>query len=610
MLPPIALFLAAAVIFVPLFKRFGLGAVLGYLAAGLVIGPGGLGLVGDVQEVLHVSELGVVMLLFIIGLELQPRRLWRLRAQVLGTGGLQVLLTTLVLGGIAYYLGLNPVTALVVGFGLAMSSTAMVLQMLNERKEMPQPHGRSAFSILLFQDISIIPFLALVPLLAVHPTTGASGGWQPIAIALAAIGLIVVGGRYALRPFFRIIAAAELPEVFTAAALLIVVGAALLMESVGLSMSLGAFLAGVLLAGSEYRHELQAEIEPFKGLLLGLFFIAVGMSADTALVLREPFLVAELAIGLLVIKAVILFVVGKIVGLRTDYAKRLAILAAQGGEFAFVLFGVANTAGILEAEIQGLLVLAVTVSMILTPPLYALIGRVRPEADQPPYDEIVVPETPVVIAGFGPFGQIIGRVLRLRQIPYTVLERDWQQVDFVRQFGNPVFYSDATRLEVLRAAHVHQAKLFIVSVAEPESASLRIAETVRRHFPKVRVFAVARTREHAMQLMDLGVHKVIRRAYFSSLEMTRWTLEELGEDRETAKDVVNRFRRFDQKNLLQQQAIHHDETKMVQSARDAARDLERLFELDSESSKKEASTRKKKKQSAEAEHDSDHRNSI
>ncbi len=587
MLPPIALFLAAAVIFVPLFKRFGLGAVLGYLAAGLVIGPGGLRLVSDVEAVLHVSELGVVMLLFLIGLELQPRRLWRLRARVFGTGGLQVLLTTITLGAIAYGLGQTPTTALVVGFGLAMSSTAMVLQMLEERKEMPQPHGRAAFTILLFQDISIIPFLALVPLLAVDATTGTSAGWKPIFIALGAIGIVIIGGRYALRPFFRIIAAAELPEVFTAAALLIVVGAAWLMESVGLSMSLGAFLAGVLLAGSEYRHELQAEIEPFKGLLLGLFFIAVGMGADTQLIIKDPLLVAQLAIGLLLVKAALLYLVGRLTGLRAYHAKRLALLAAQGGEFAFVLFAVAVSAGIMEREVQGLLVLSVTLSMMLTPLLYALAGGVGSDTDQPPYDEIIVPETPVVIAGFGPFGQIIGRILLLRKIPYTVLERDWQQVDFVRQFGNPVFYSDATRLEVLRAAHVHQAKLFIISVAEPETASLRIAETVRRHFPNVRVFAVARTREHAMKLMDLGVHKVIRRAFFSSLELTKWVLEELGEDREAAEDIVDRFRRFDQKNLLQQQAIHHDQSKLMQSAQDAAKELERLFELDSESSKKE-----------------------
>ncbi|MGQ0619509.1 MAG: monovalent cation:proton antiporter-2 (CPA2) family protein [Panacagrimonas sp.] len=580
MLATLALLLAAAVVFVPLFKRLGLGAVLGYLAAGILIGPGGLGLMGDVESVLHVSELGVVLLLFVIGLELQPARLWRLRSSVFGTGGAQVLLSTAALGGVALALDLPPVAALVAGFGLAMSSTALVLQMLGERKELPDRHGRAAFAILLFQDLSVIPFLALVPLLAVQPGASSGAGWMEVVPAVAAIAGVVVGGRYALRPVLRILAAAETPEVFTAAALLLVVGTALLMESVGLSMSLGAFLAGVLLADSEYRHELQADIEPFKGLLLGLFFMAVGMAADVGLVRSQPLVVAGLVLGLLLIKAVVLYLVGRVTGLPADAARRLAFAASQGGEFAFVLFGVAATAGILDPATQGLMIVTVTASMILTPPLYALQSHWGREPEQRPYDEIVVPETPVVIAGFGPFGQIVGRVLRLRGIPYTVLERDWQQVDFVRQFGNPVFYSDATRLEVLRAAHVGKARLFVISVAEPEDVTLRIAETVRRHFPNVRVFAVARTRQHAMQLMDLGVQRVVRRAYFSSLHLTRHVLTELGDSAEKADDILARFQRFDEETLLRQQAIHRDPTQLAQSAREAAKELEQLFEAD------------------------------
>lgn len=584
MLATITLFLAAAVVFVPLFKRFGLGAVLGYLAAGILIGPGGLGLMGDVESVLHVSELGVVLLLFVIGLELQPTRLWRLRTSVFGTGGAQVLLSAAALGGAALALDLPPVAALVAGFGLAMSSTALVLQMLGERKELSDRHGRAAFAILLFQDLSVIPFLALVPLLAAQPGTSAGAGWMGMVLPLAAVAAVVLGGRYALRPLLRALASVELPEVFTAGALLLVTGTALLMESVGLSMSLGAFLAGVLLADSEYRHELQADIEPFKGLLLGLFFMAVGMAADVGLVLDQPWTVAGLVLGLMLVKALVLYVVGRVTGLPAASARRLAFAASQGGEFAFVLFGVAASAGILEPEAQALMIITVTASMILTPPLYALQSRWGREPESRPYDEIVVPETPVVIAGFGPFGQIIGRVLRLRHIPYTVLERDWQQVDFVRQFGNPVFYSDATRLEVLRAAHVGKARLFVISVAEPEDVTLRIAETVRRHFPKLRVFAVARTRQHAMQLMDLGVHKVVRRAYFSSLHLTRHVLMELGDSEQRADDVLTRFQRFDEETLLRQQAVHRDPTQLAQSAREAARELEQLFESDSVSS--------------------------
>lgn len=590
MLATTTLFLAAAVLFVPLFKRLGLGAVLGYLAAGLAIGPGGFGLIGDVESILHISEFGVVLLLFVIGLELQPARLWALRTSVFGIGGLQVLLCTIALGGAALGFGLDPVPALVVGFGLAMSSTALVLQMLGERKELTDRHGRAAFAILLFQDLSVIPFLALIPLLAPQVGDGHDGhSMTGVLIALGALALVIVGGRYALRPVLRAIAAVDMPEVFTAMALLLVAGTALLMESVGLSLSLGAFLAGMLLADSEYRHELQADIEPFKGLLLGLFFMAVGMGANVGLVLSEPLTVLGLVAGLLGIKMAVLFVVGRITGLKNDPARRLAFAVSQGGEFAFVLFGVGATAGILDPQVQALMVVTVTASMILTPPLYALQSRFGQEVEARPFDEIVVPETPVVLAGFGPFGQIVGRVLRMRGIPYTVLERDWQQVDFVRQFGNPVFYSDATRLEVLRAAHVGKAQLFVISVAEPEDVSLRIAETVRKHFPNTRVFAVARTRAHAMQLTDLGVHKVIRRAYFSSLVMTREVLLELGDSREKADDILARFQRFDERTLQQQQAIHRDPERMRQSAREAAKELEQLFEADRES---QASPRK------------------
>lgn len=585
MLTNVALLLTAAVLFVPLFKRLGLGAVLGYLAAGIAIGPGGFGMIHEVDLVLHVSELGVVLLLFVIGLELQPSRLWRLRGPVFGTGGLQVLVTTVALGGAALALGQPLIVALIAGFGLAMSSTALVLQMLDERKERADRHGRAAFSILLFQDLSVIPFLALVPLLASQPEAGAqSAGMLGVIKAVVAVVGVVIGGRYALRPVLRVLAAAQTPEVFTAAALLVVIGTALLMSSVGLSMSLGAFLAGVLLADSEYRHELQADIEPFKGLLLGLFFMGVGMAADFGLLLKEPLLVMGLVLGLFAVKALVLYGIGRFNRMSHDSARRLAFAASQGGEFAFVLFGVATAAGIFAPEISALLVVTVTLSMMLTPPLYALQSRRTRVDEAPPFDEILVPETPVIIAGFGPFGQIVGRVLRMRKIPYTVLERDWQQVDFLRQLGSPVFYSDATRVDVLRAAHADKAQLLIITVAEPEEETLKIAETVRRHFPGLRVFAVARTRQHAMQLMHLGVERVVRRAFHSSIEMTRDVLRVLGDSEELARDTLDRFQRFDQETLLKQQAFHHDEKQMRQSAQEASKELEQLFESDRDSS--------------------------
>jgi monovalent cation:proton antiporter-2 (CPA2) family protein len=581
MLADIALFLAATVIAVPLFKRLGLGAVPGYLAAGVVIGPAGLGLIPDVERVYEFSEFGVVLLLFVIGLELQPSRLWRLRTQVLGMGGAQVLLTTALLAGIALALKLTPQAALVAGFGLSMSSTAFVLQMLAERKELADRHGRAAFAVLLFQDLAVIPFLAIVPMLGEHGSEASGGSLWLGALKLVGALAVVGIGRYLLRPVLRGLAATQVPEVFTAAALLLVSATALLMNWVGLSMSLGAFLAGVLLADSEYRHELQADIEPFKGLLLGLFFIAVGMSADLGVLLREPQRVLGVVAGLILVKAAILWLIGRFAGLPVHNANALALALSQGGEFAFVLFGVAATSGLIAQPMHELLVVSVTLSMIATPLLYAASGRLRrsPAEEQRPYDEIEVPENEVIIAGFGPFGQIVGRILGLKKIPYTVLERNWEQVDFVRQFGSRVFYSDAGRVEVLRVARADKARFFVLAVADVEE-SLRIAETVRRNFPHLRVFASARDRRHAMQLMDLGITDVIRRSYGSSLETTSALLKALGEPDAQVRRDIERFRRHDRDTLLRQQAVYRDEKQLLQTAREAREELALLFEAD------------------------------
>jgi len=580
MLSIAALFLAAAVIFVPLFQRFGLGAVLGYLAAGIVIGPSGLGLIGDVEAILHLSEFGVVLLLFVIGLELQPSRLWRLRHSVLGMGGAQVLLTTLALSAIAWGLGQAPLAALVAGFGLAMSSTAFALQLLGERKELTTRHGRASFAILLFQDIAVIPFLALLPMLAMHGAQTSGGdAWLGIARAAGAIFVVILGGRYLLRPVLRVLAATRMVEIFTAAALLVVIATALAMQAVGLSMSLGAFLAGMLLADSEYRHELQADIEPFKGLLLGLFFMAVGMGANVALLQQQPLLVLGLVAGLILVKAGVLYVVGRVAGLNRESARSLAFALPQGGEFAFVLFSLAVASGVIAHTLEDLLVVVVTLSMIASAPLYALAVRMRKSDEPRPYDEISVAETPVIIAGFGPFGQIIGRMLRVKKIPYTILEKNWEHVDFVRKLGSPIFYSDASRIEVLRAANADKAKIFVCAIAEPET-SIRVVETVRQHFPHLKIYAMASTRRHAMQLMDLGIKRVIRRAYYSSLEMTRQLLMDLGESEQGAARSIEQFRRHDEATLLKQQAVMRDEKAVIQTAQQSARELEQLFESD------------------------------
>jgi len=581
MLADIALFLAATVLAVPLFKRLGLGSVLGYLFAGIAIGPWGLGLISNIERIYHFSEFGVVLLLFVIGLELQPTRLWHLRSQVFGLGGAQVALTAFVLAIVALSLGLDLEASIVAGFGLAMSSTAFVLQMLAERKELPDRHGRAAFAILLFQDLAVIPFLAFLPLFGAAGLRPESGNlWLGLVKPLLAVTLVIVSGRYLLRPLFRVLAATEMPEVFTAAALLTVTGTAWAMDSVGLSMSLGAFLAGVILADSEYRHELQADIEPFKGLLLGLFFIAVGMSANLGIVYAMPLNVAAAVVTLLVIKASVLYLIGRAAKLPFDAARRLGLALSQGGEFAFVLFGLAASIGVIGEGLQAFLVVVVTASMVATPPLYRLLDRFRKRpAIAPIYDDVTATENAVILAGIGPFGQIIARILRVKKIPYTVLEKDAKQVDFVRQFGNTIFYSDAGRVEVLRAAHADKARFFVLAIADIEQ-SMRVAQVVRKHFPHLRIFACARDRQHAMRLMDLGITDVIRRAYGSSLEMTGTLLRALGEDEARVRDDLERFRRFDHETLARQQAIYRDEKALIQSAKEISRELEALFEAD------------------------------
>ncbi|MDO9453238.1 MAG: monovalent cation:proton antiporter-2 (CPA2) family protein [Stagnimonas sp.] len=585
MLQEAALFLAAAVLFVPLFKRARMGAVLGYLAAGLVIGPSGLGLADDAEAVLHVSEFGVILLLFVIGLELQPARLWRLRREVFGFGGAQMLLTTALFTVAAHVAGLPWNTALVIAFALSMSSTALVLQLLGERHELTAHHGRAAFAVLLFQDIAVIPFLALVPLLAPQ-AGGTPADWRMAVAAIAAIAAVVVIGRYLLRPVLRVLATTEVPEVFTAAALLLVIGVSLLMQSVGLTASLGAFLAGVLLADSEYRHELQADLEPFKGLLLGLFFIAVGMGAKLGLVLQQPVLIISVTLAILLLKTVALYGIARVSGQQHSSALKLGVALSQGGEFAFVLFGVIGTAGLVDVATREVLIVAVTLSMIATAPIYLLLSHWisrHDDATPPPFDEINAAETPVVIAGFGPFGQIIGRILRLKKIPFTVLDKNAAHVDFVRTFGNAVFYSDATRTEVLRAAHVAHAKLFIVAIAE-EAENIRVTEAVRKHAPGVRVMAIARTRQHAINLMALGLkpEDLIRRSYFSSLEMTRRVLVALDLTPRAAANAVDLFRSKDEDFLLRQQASLPDEAALRASVAKYSEELEQLFEADAE----------------------------
>jgi monovalent cation:proton antiporter-2 (CPA2) family protein len=576
-----AVFLLTAVLLVPLFQRLKLGAVLGYLGAGMLIGPWGLGMISEVESTLEFAEFGVVLLLFLVGLELQPSRLWVLRRPVFGLGGAQVLVSGAVLAVLASGFGLSWQAALVAGFGLAMSSTALVLASLAERKQLTARHGREAFAVLLFQDLSVIPLLALLPSLGGF---GTEGGWAAAAKGAAVIAVVIGASRLVVRPVLKSVASYGGREVFTAAALLLVVGAALIMQKIGLSPSLGAFLAGVLLADSEFRHELEADIEPFKGLLLGLFFIAVGMNANLALVWNRPVAVFGLAVGLTVLKFALMYAISRIGRAPNETAQRLALAVSQGGEFAFVLFAAAGALGILDPETAQLLVVVVTVSMLLSPPAFALqdrlLARWAERHAAPEFDTITGPGNPVIIAGYGRVGQILSRVLRMCGVPFTALEASYQQVDFVRRFGSKVYYGDASRLELLEAARTGEAKLFVLAIDDVE-ASVKTAEVVRRHYPQVPILARARNRVHLFRLRDLGVKFIWRETFPASLEMARQALLSLGFDASASDRAMVLFKQHDERQLEAQYAVQHDEAQLIQSAKEAAEQLRGLFEADS-----------------------------
>ncbi|PMZ87130.1 MULTISPECIES: monovalent cation:proton antiporter-2 (CPA2) family protein [unclassified Pseudomonas] len=580
-------FLMAAVLIVPLAKRLQLGAVLGYLFAGVIIGPSVLGLIDNPQSVANISELGVVLLLFIIGLELSPRRLWVMRKSVFGVGLAQVLLTGSVIGVVALWLFGQPLnTAIVLGLGLALSSTAFGLQSLAERKELTSPHGRLAFAILLFQDIAAIPLIAMVPLLAggdrsITASENLNHGLQ----VLASIAVVVIGGRYLLRPVFRVVTKTALPEVSTATALLVVIGTAWLMELVGISMALGAFLAGLLLADSEYRHELEAQIEPFKGLLLGLFFISVGMGANLSLLLSMPVAVLGLTLLLIAIKLPLLFIVGRLAGgLKNVSAIRLGIVLAAGGEFAFVVFKIGRDHGLFAAELYDLLVLTITLSMAVTPLLLLLCAqlvspKVQPVEVPEKFREIDADAPRVVIAGMGRMGQIVARILRAQNIKFVALDTSVETIELSRSFGGvPVFYGDPMRPEILNAAKVGEAEYFVIATDDPDT-NIKTAELVRKLYPHMKIIARARNRQHVHRLMDVGAHAV-RETFYSGLEMSRQTLIGLGLTQAQADARIKRFKQHDEVVLEAQHAVYDDAVKVMQTAQEARAELARLFESD------------------------------
>lgn len=593
----VVIFLVAAVIAVPIAQKLRLGPVLGYLLAGVVIGPWVLGLIGQVDEVMHLAEFGVVFLLFIIGLEMQPRRLWALRRTVVGLGGMQVLVTGIVLSLIvAGFLQLSWRQAVVAGFSLALSSTAFAVQMLSERGELTARHGRAAFATLLFQDMAVIPIMALLPLLSVgHAEITLLGGLEKTAKVAVVLGGLVVGGHYVLKPVLRIVVATRIREIFIATTLLIVVGTALIMEFAGISVSLGAFVAGMLLADSEYRHELEANIDPFKDLLLGLFFMSVGMSINLGLFTSALLTLVELTLGLVVIKVAILLVLARRHGLSWSAARNLAAYIGQGGEFAFVILSAAVAGHLFSRGRADLLVATVTLSMALTPLLVqgaAWFSRRRISADRAPdYETPTESEHPVIIAGFGRMGSTIARMLRAKHIGFVALEINPSQVDFVRRFGGRVYYGDASRADVLRAAGAAEARVFVLAIADTES-SLRTVHMVQTHFPHLTVVARARDRRHAYQLMDLGVTVFQRDTFLSSIALAGDTMRALGIRRDEIEYAKKTFRSHDEERLAEHYKVADDQERLARLARESAAELEELFERDVvESSSNEARDR-------------------
>jgi glutathione-regulated potassium-efflux system protein KefB len=576
-LPQALVCLAAGVLAVPIFRRLGLGSVLGYLVAGVAIGPWGLGLIADPQRVLQFSELGVVLLLFLIGLELSVERVWSLRRAIFGLGAVQVAATIAAVAGIAVALGQPLALGVVAGMGIAMSSTAIGLATLSEKNLLQTPGGQASFAVLLFQDLAVIPLLLVLGVMG-----GESEGFHlvDLAKALGMIVLLIALGRVLVRPVLRFVAQARLREVFVGFSLLVVLGTAALMEWAGLSQALGAFLAGVMLADSEYRHELELDIEPFKGLLLGLFFIAVGMSVDLGLFVRVPWLVLGIAVGIVALKLAILFPIAQLFGYckRAD-AATFAVALSQAGEFAFVLFGAAGS--ILPAETAALLNAAVAVSMLTTPFLFRLRERLKLEQPQARAADTIRESNPVIVAGFGRFGQVVVRVLRGLGIGATVIDHDPGQIDTVRRFGWKAYYGDATRMDLLESAGARGAKLLLVAIDDAEGA-MRLVKRARRYFPELPIVVRAHSRTDAYEYAEIGVPS-IREVFGSALEAASHVLGILGFSPTESQSIVGRFRDYDQQQIVRNAPHRHDIKTLIELSEQGRRDIAELLAAEARS---------------------------
>ena len=593
-------FLLSASIAVPLAKKLGLGSVLGYLIAGIVIGPYGLSMIEHVEDIMHFTEFGVVMMLFLVGLELKPSLLWQMRTPILGIGGSQVLVTTIVISAAALMF-LPWQQALAVGLTLSLSSTAIVLQTLKEKGLMNTDGGRSIFSVLLFQDLAVIPMLALMPLLATidkhldghHHNAymfdiSSLPGYVQVIVTVAAIVSIVLLGKYASRPIFRTIAKTRVREIFVAAALALVVGISLLMKMVGLSPALGVFLAGVVLADSEYRHELEGDIDPFKGLLLGIFFISIGASLNFTLIADEIILIAGLTVALIAAKWLILFSIGRVFKMGKPERSLFAIALAQGGEFAFVLFQLSKTEGVLPSSTIDPLISAVVVSMFLAPLLFVLfdklnLGSTAEDTDERESDSIEHGGHRVILAGFGRLGTDLGRFLISAGIKPVIIDHDAGNVDVLRRFGFEVYYGDITRLDLLKAAGASEAELLIIAIRDVDKAA-HLVELAKKHYPHLEILANAADRSSTYKLMDLGITKVRRETFGTALSMGQDALQALGVDPYEAYRMVRIFRKDDQAKLPElYKILQEGEDKYITMYQKHNSDLEELMTLDLES---------------------------
>lgn len=564
--------LTAAVLAVPLAKKIGLGAILGYLIAGAAIGPSGAKLFSNVAGLMDFSEFGVVFLLFVIGLELKPARLWVMRKAIFGLGGVQAVVTTLFFAGALMLTGFDFLLSLVIGFTLSLSSTAFTLQYLGERNQLTTDYGRSAFAILLFQDVAVIPMLAILPLIFVGLSTNSA---FPPWVGVLIVTTILFLGRKITRPIFRMIAATRSREVFTAVTLLMVLGMAALMQAVGLSMALGSFIVGVLLSDSEYRHELETDIEPFKGLLLGLFFMSVGMMMNTGLLIDSPVEVLLYLAVYLTVKFVALFLSAKIFQHSNQSSRHLSFAIIQGSEFAFVILSLLSEGKVLAHETTDILILTISLSMALTPLLGILNDKIlfkKFQAPPKPFDDIKDESPEVIIAGLGRFGQIFSRVLRIKDIPFTALEQDPEQVETLRRFGSQVYYGDASRIDLLEKAGASKARYFVLAIDDVGS-SVKTAQVVRQTYPHLKIFARARNRNHAFQLRDLGVHSIQRETFWSSVKLTKDLLVDWGEDIDSVTKTIDIFIKHDFDMLEGQYERKHDQKEMISFSKKSTQQL-------------------------------------